>query len=291
MYTHQLFQFHISCDKTNPIRQNVLASKSTSCKTELTTLIIMVQLINQLCETLEAVMTHEPTQENVQNLSNATLQLMQQTNNILQKNLYNWDENLVDDYSLRIHNYGRVSQAFASILHNKPTQEIIDLGIHGGDDLYNQVSSEYFTYWSKFNETKRKEIIEEILVPHMLLIRFLKKYRETNFKSENQEEWLKRNFNPQQLGFLFNALLKNLFPRPNKGEILVESYEDYSCTLHFTKEYFSDLTLSVSEASKAGKFASSNSEREWINLMAAIENSNFTLLPDKKLLTEYSVHK
>lgn len=135
-------------------------------------------------------MAHEPTQENVQNLSNATLQLMQQTNNILQKNLCNWDENLVDDYSLRIHNYGRVSQAFASILHNKPTQEIIDLGIHGGDDLYNQVSSEYFTYWSKFNETKRKEIIEEILVPHMLLIRFLKKYRETNFKSENQEEWL-----------------------------------------------------------------------------------------------------
>lgn len=76
-------------------------------------------------------------------------------------------------YGLRVSKYGRVTQAFTSIKNGNPTQEILDLGIRDGKALYNEINAELSPEWERSGKERRGEILEEVLLPHMLFIRFL----------------------------------------------------------------------------------------------------------------------
>jgi hypothetical protein len=112
-----------------------------------------------------------------------------------------------------------------------------------------------------------------------------------NFQTESQGDWLKKRLNPSELGFLANALLKNLFPKPTKGAVLLESHEDSSCTLYFNRTYHTELLSAMQSANSLGKFTSSNAERDWVNLMRAIEEAINAGDIDKEALTSYSITK
>lgn len=111
------------------------------------------------------------------------------------------------------------------------------------------------------------------------------------FQEEEQGGWLKKRLNPNELGFLANALLKNLFPRPAAEEVLVEVHDDYSCTLYFDQTYHTELLSAMKSANSLGKFASSNAEKDWVNLMRVVDSAVQAEVVNKDALKAYSITK
>ncbi|MES2702083.1 MAG: hypothetical protein V4649_05560 [Bacteroidota bacterium] len=85
--------------------------------------------------------------------------------------------------------------------------------------------------------------------------------------------FLKSKLNGQQLAMLYIAFSSGLFGKPTTAEILYKSHEDGSCSLFFEKEFHSRLNNQISIAYNDGKFANSNSEDDWNDLIAVIRKS------------------
>lgn len=137
----------------------------------------MIPFDIRICEVLEAVMAKKPQRENLQILANDAIELMTQTNQILQRNLYVWSDEKIKMYGLRVSKYSSVIQAFASIRNGNPTHELMDLGINDGKALYTEINVQFSTEWNNAGNERRRAILEEILLPHMLFIRFLERYK------------------------------------------------------------------------------------------------------------------
>lgn len=141
----------------------------------------MIPFDNGLCETLEAVMAKEPERKYVEILSDSAVQLMTQTNRIFQRNIDIWPDEKLKMYGLRVSKYGNVIQAFTSIMEENPTHEILDMAISDCTRLYTEINIEHSNEWNSANAARRGVILQEILLPHMLMIRFLKKYNSEKF--------------------------------------------------------------------------------------------------------------
>jgi hypothetical protein len=84
----------------------------------------------------------------------------------------------------------------------------------------------------------------------------------------------KKSLNGQQLALLYLAFTKNLFPKPELGELLVgENLGDGSLNLYFNFDYHNKLVEAINAKFQAGAFAASNSENDWNELMYAIESA------------------
>jgi len=141
----------------------------------------MINVDTRICELLEAVMAQEPEHKNIQTLSETVMGFMDQTNNLVQRNLYKWSDDRIKKYGLRVPRYGSVLQALHSINIGKPTLEIIELGLNDSKLLYHDINNEFSFEWEAAESIRRKAILEEILVPHMLITRFLERYRNERF--------------------------------------------------------------------------------------------------------------
>lgn len=92
--------------------------------------------------------------------------------------------------------------------------------------------------------------------------------------SDTQNKFFVKNISKQQMTFFTLALMKNLFPRPKKGQLLVEkSPSENESVFVFQAEYYNVLRTSIENAYKAGSFAKSNSEIEWTDLRNAIKSA------------------
>jgi hypothetical protein len=132
----------------------------------------------RLCENLEAAMDQQTAEKNLETLFNSAWELMTQTNTIFQNNLE--DENF-NPYGLRISKYSNVIQAFTSIRQGNPTLQILELALRDSRILYNEVDFEFYQDWDIVGQERRIKILEEIIVPHMLFVRFLEKYKREKF--------------------------------------------------------------------------------------------------------------
>ncbi len=94
----------------------------------------------------------------------------------------------------------------------------------------------------------------------------------------------------QELALLFQALMKNLFSRPEKGYLLFESYNGGG-NLFFDKAYYEELKNSINEKYLQGKFGESNAEYEWIEFKNKIDSSENIINPDIKNCSVYPVSK
>jgi hypothetical protein len=97
-------------------------------------------------------------------------------------------------------------------------------------------------------------------------------------------------FTTQQMTFLTVALMKNIFPRPKKGQLLIDksSFEkDELLTLVFERQYFDTLYLAIEKAYDTKSFAKSNSEIEWNDLRNAIRTATGTTDIDLNGLTDH----
>lgn len=100
----------------------------------------------------------------------------------------------------------------------------------------------------------------------------------------------KQFLNGQELALLFQALMKNLFSRPEKGYLLFESYNGGG-NLFFDKDYYVELKNSINEKYLQGKFAESNAEHEWIQFKNKIDSSENIINPDITNCSVYPVSK
>ena len=94
----------------------------------------------------------------------------------------------------------------------------------------------------------------------------------------------------QQLAMLWIALSKNLFPKPNHGQILYKAIGDGSCTLYFEKQYYHILLASIDTAHQEGKFEKSNASKDWNNLRNVLKQSEVVEEVDPKELSVYELH-
>jgi hypothetical protein len=90
-----------------------------------------------------------------------------------------------------------------------------------------------------------------------------------------KDVWRFKRLDGQELAFLTTALMKNLFPKPQKGQLLVkDGLGDGSCILYFESSYFTKLTTAIRNSYNSGAFAKSNAEDDWNDLMYAVESAN-----------------
>lgn len=79
-----------------------------------------------------------------------------------------------------------------------------------------------------------------------------------------------------QLGMMSNAIMKGLYPQPSKTCILVDEPPNYSEDRHylyFSSDYYQKLIQTMNNHVAEGKYASSNAESDWLDLVKAVSNA------------------
>lgn len=100
----------------------------------------------------------------------------------------------------------------------------------------------------------------------------------------------KQVFNGQELAMLFQAFSKRIFSRPQKGDIYSKSNysDDNSCTFYIGLSYYEKLLKEIQNAYLQDKFAHSNANIAWVNLMNKfIDASNVVDLEENNLEDYY----
>jgi len=95
----------------------------------------------------------------------------------------------------------------------------------------------------------------------------------------------KQTFNSNELSFLFSAFGMKLFVRPRKGDIYSRNNPNGSCTFYFNAEYYEKLKINMTNTAKQGKFAESNAESDWTNLLYRLIHS-IDIESNEKIPTE-----
>jgi len=83
----------------------------------------------------------------------------------------------------------------------------------------------------------------------------------------------KQTFNSSELALFFQAFGKKLFVRPQRRDIYSRNNPNGSCTFYFNAEYYESLKSNMINLSRQGKFAESNAESDWLNLLNKLVHS------------------
>lgn len=101
--------------------------------------------------------------------------------------------------------------------------------------------------------------------------------------------YVKQDFNGTQLAMLFQAFNKSLFTRPKVQDILTVPHGgDSGCTFFFRREYVNVLLHDMTTAKNAGKFASSNANLEWNNLLDSISSATISSETEYRNASDYA---
>ncbi len=148
-------------------------------------------------------------------------------------------------------------------------------------------------YWTIGSKKIEKNLIEKgIFEITDRFQNYIKLKVEPMYDSKKSNNIFKKvKLNSSELGLLAMALMKNLFPKPLKGEILVECDSIGNCTLYFDENYFNILVNSMHEAHIEGKFAKSNAEKEWVDLYYLINSATEVKNIDKIKLKTYFIYE
>lgn len=140
----------------------------------------MIQLNPKICELFEVAMHHEQESNYVKLLTDFAMKIMQWTNGFYQINHHKWSDSKIQMYVSRTSKYAHIMQAFSTIREHSPSPSLINTAIKDSNFLYNEINLEYSQEWNTATQERRTEILENILMPHMLFIRFLEKYQKEN---------------------------------------------------------------------------------------------------------------
>lgn len=86
----------------------------------------------------------------------------------------------------------------------------------------------------------------------------------------------KKLLNMNQLGMLTNGLMKGLYPKPSKTELLVQNHYESNidgCTLYFSPEYYQKLTSVMQGHIDNGSYSQSNANDDWLNLVNGVKSA------------------
>jgi hypothetical protein len=172
---------------------------------------------------------------------------------------------------------------------NNQGDEIESIGYNGDGSVHAHVKYEYkydnFGNWIyKKTFTKEGRIYRE----EERVITYLCDYEDAVPQKKDEllkAAWRFKKLDAQELALLTTALMKNLFPRPTTGQLLVkDGLEDGSCILYFESSYFIKLTFAIRNSHDSGAFAKSNAEDDWNDFMYAVESAKPDINIDIKSL-------
>ena len=161
---------------------------------------------------------------------------------------------------------------------NNQGDEVESIGYKADGSVHAHVKYEY-KYDSNGNWTFKKTLTKDGLV-YREQERVITYYSDIEEKVQQAKEelpkavWRFKRLNGQELALLTTALMKNLFPKPQKGQLLVnDGLGDGSCILYFESSYFVKLTSAIRNSYNSGAFSRSNAEDDWNDFMYAIESA------------------
>jgi hypothetical protein len=139
--------------------------------------------LEQLTQVLSQSHSRKPTEQQAVNFHLSFSQLFRQTESLLQKYEHTWPDIFVDKFQERLNNYVIVLNQFEAIINEAP-QSRFDINVlNAAIQLYDSVFDEYtnsfgaYSNYSRYNQVSKEEkerIIEEIFLPHYMVINFLK---------------------------------------------------------------------------------------------------------------------
>lgn len=138
----------------------------------------MKQHFKKLAELNEAVLDKLSEEERISLWLTTNYDFMSQTNSLLQKNLDNWTYEKTREYGQRMTYYSHVNQALTELQDKgRVIEKVLDNGILSIKKLLNHVMDEYTHILNSGTEKKKQQLIEEVLLPHYMIIRFLESYK------------------------------------------------------------------------------------------------------------------
>lgn len=161
---------------------------------------------------------------------------------------------------------------------NNQGDEIESIGYKADGSIHAHVKYEY-KYDDSGNWTFKKTLTKDGLVyrEQERVISYHSDIEATIPQAKEElpkNAWRYKRLDGQELALLTTALMKNLFPKPQKGQLLVkDGLGDESCILFFEHTYFAKLTSAIRNYYNSGAFARSNAEDDWNDFMYAIESA------------------
>jgi len=134
----------------------------------------MVDLIEKMVANLEIVFCSDPMEKKVNAIMNVADEFKSQTDRIVQNNLYKWSGPQIRDYNRRSFLYMEVQNALLTL--DNDTNNFLSRGVSASEELYQSILKEFIPKFQvTFDNQEKKDIVEDVLIPHLLMQRFLER--------------------------------------------------------------------------------------------------------------------
>jgi hypothetical protein len=173
-------------------------------------------------------------------------------------------------------------------------------------DRVNEQVGQRISYWGNMNDLGGPQILieKQTAEPGMYVLRGIypgsfmiaiqveaaEQATTTQDNNQDQDGMKKKLLDGQQLALLTQAYMRKLFPVPRTGQCMVEDNSN-GCFLYFDSNYYNELTSAIHNYYNKGSFAESNAERDWNNLMIAIDNAETVFGVDTETLRPHFLSK
>lgn len=102
-------------------------------------------------------------------------QFLNQSENISETSSTHWSHEKLNDYSKRIHHYKEIIKILEMLKINPLAymDQSLYFASEYSNKLFKLVEKEFINEYLKSSEVRQNEIIEEIFVPHLLIVKFI----------------------------------------------------------------------------------------------------------------------
>ncbi len=101
---------------------------------------------------------------------------MIQTNSLLQNNLQRWNDTKIREYTLRVQGYAAINSAILTLRTGADDQNLIAKGKNTADEMFENIKKEFEPEYSSATNSRKKQITDEIYLPHISLLWLFKRY-------------------------------------------------------------------------------------------------------------------
>lgn len=129
--------------------------------------------LDQLSEIIETMMAKDDSINLIESCITSNIQFLQSTNNELQRNLYTWPDEWVDDYTERTALYAYVSSALNQVKNGNIDKDILVKAASKSKEILDRLISQYKEALSSGDIDKQSKIIQNVLVPHNMIRRII----------------------------------------------------------------------------------------------------------------------
>jgi hypothetical protein len=124
----------------------------------------------------EAVMATLPEKKNIQDMIDMTGDFLVQTRNIVRNNPRNWGGDKLKKMENMVELYENVILSLQEIQKGRLNATSLVLGVESAQMVSNMILEEHSNEWETCSNERRKQILENVFVPHRLIVRFIEKH-------------------------------------------------------------------------------------------------------------------